>query len=249
MNVSGDWLARWLPLRYALPVVLAMIVVAAFPVTRGMSDRSVRSTYWRLQLITLLGAIAGAKLVVLMGDRLWPVVPLHHWSELFTSGRSIVGGLIFGFLAAEIAKPLLGYKLPPNDRFATILPFSLAIGRVGCFLQGCCRGIAHDGPLSIRYGDGIPRYPTQIFEAGFNIVIGIAFVFLLRRGRLQGRLFATYLVAYGMYRFASEFIRETPHVVAGYSVYQLFSIVMVILGVASFVLRSPAENGMEEVHA
>jgi phosphatidylglycerol:prolipoprotein diacylglycerol transferase len=246
MIVAGEVLDRWLPVRYALPVVLALVVAFVFPVTRGMRDRDTRRTYWRLQLITLLGAIFGAKLVVLMGDRLWPVVPLHDWTELFTSGRSIVGGLIFGFLAAEIAKPLLGYTAPPNDRFATVLPFSFAIGRLGCFLQGCCRGIAHDGVLSVTYADGIPRYPAQLFELAFDLAIGITFVVLLRRGKLQGRLFATYLIAYGVYRFASEFIRETPHVLAGYSVYQLFSIVMILLGAASFALRRPVE---EAAHA
>jgi phosphatidylglycerol:prolipoprotein diacylglycerol transferase len=241
-------LSAWFALRYALPVLLALIVLLAFPVTRNMRDDATRRRYWRIQLITLLGAIFGAKLVVLMGDHLWPAVPLH-WHDVLTSGRSIVGGLIFGFLAAEIAKPLMGYTLPPNDRFATVLPFSFAIGRFGCFLQGCCRGIAHDGILSVTYADGIARHPVQLYEAAFNVAIGIAFIVLLRRGRLQHRFFATYLIAYGAYRFATEFIRATPHPLGGYSVYQLFSIVMILLGVASFVLRSPRIQRMEAMHA
>ncbi|HEX8616066.1 MAG TPA: prolipoprotein diacylglyceryl transferase family protein [Thermoanaerobaculia bacterium] len=249
MNVGGESLSWWLPVRYALPVLLALVVILAFPVTRGMRDATARRKYWQVQLVTLLGAIAGAKLVVLMGDQLWPVVPLHDWTEILTTGRSIVGGLIFGFLAAEIAKPLLGYSLPPNDRFATVLPFSFAIGRIGCFLQGCCRGIEHDGLLSVTYSDGIARHPVQLFEAAFNVAIGIAFVILLRRGALRHRFFATYLIAYGVYRFATEFIRATPHPLYGYSVYQLFAVVMVLLGVASFVLRTPAVDRMEEAHA
>ncbi|HEX8253042.1 MAG TPA: prolipoprotein diacylglyceryl transferase family protein [Thermoanaerobaculia bacterium] len=249
MSGAGESLAWWLPVRYALPVLLALIVILAFPVTRGMRDAAARRKYWQLQLVTLLGAVGGAKLVVLMGDHLWPVVPLHDWTVILTSGRSIVGGLIFGFLAAEAAKPLLEYLMPPNDRFATVLPFSFAIGRIGCFLQGCCRGIAHDGLLSVTYGDGIARHPVQLFEAAFNVAIGIVFIVLLRRGALRHRLFATYLIAYGGYRFATEFIRATPHPLGGYSVYQVFAIVMVLLGVVSFVLRTPARNCMEEAHA
>ena len=54
---------------------------------------------------------------------------MRDWHEILLSGRSVTGALILGFLAAEAAKPLLGYSMPPNDRFATLLPFSFAIGR------------------------------------------------------------------------------------------------------------------------
>jgi prolipoprotein diacylglyceryltransferase len=150
----------------------------------------------------------------------------------------VIGGLLGGFLTAEAAKPLLGYTQPPNDRFAAVLPFSLAIGRVGCFVTGCCRGTAHDGWPSVTYSDGIPRHPAQLYEAAFQLAMGVVLVTMVRRGALRGRLFALYLVAYGAYRFLSEFIRETPHPLAGYSVYQAFCVVMIMAGAATLALRS-----------
>jgi len=231
------------PVRYVVPVVIALLVLVAWPVTKGMATRDKRR-YWLLQALTLLGAVAGAKLVVLTGDRLWPVVPLHGWSDVLTSGRSIIGGLIFGFLTAEIAKPLLGYTLPPNDRFAAVLPFSLAIGRIGCWLQGCCAGLPHEGPLSMTDSSGVARYPTQLLEALFHVAFGIAAVMIVRRGLLQGRVFATYLMAYGLFRFFTEFIRETPRVVHGFSVYQAWCLVMIALGAISFAARSRREEDL-----
>ena len=239
-------MSDWFPLRYVLPVLLGILVLVFWPVTRGMSDKR---RYWQLQLITLLGALAGAKLVVLTGDRFWPVVPLHGWTDFLTSGRSIVGGLIFGFLAAETAKPLLGYTQPPNDRFAAVLPFSIAIGRIGCFLQGCCAGLPHEGVLSMTDARGVARYPTQLFEAAFHIAFGIAAIVVVRRGLLRGRVFATYLIAYGAFRFLTEFIRVTPRVLHGFSVYQAWCLVMIALGAISFALRSRREEalvGLEE---
>jgi len=179
---------------------------------------------------------------VLMGDRFWPAVPMSFMQAL-GAGRSIVGGLLFGFLTAEILKPLMGYTLPPNDRFAALLPFSLAIGRFGCFFQGCCLGIPHKGLLSVTYADGIPRYPTQLFEAAFDIVAGIVFVQLVRRRLLRGHVFAIFLVAYGVYRFFSEFIRVTPRVFGPYSVYQGFCVVMIATGAISLYVRRGGFDG------
>lgn len=231
------------PLAYVLPVIGAFVVLFAFPLTRGFAEGKDRRTYWALQGITLLGALAGAKLAVLMGDRLWPVVPITSFREVLESGRSIVGGLIFGFLAAEAAKPLLGYTLPPNDRFAMAVPFSIATGRLGCLFQGCCRGVPWDGPLAITYSDGIPRHPAPLYEILFQLAIGGLFVFLLRRHALAGRLFAVYLVGYGGFRFATEFLRVTPRVFGAFSVYQALSVVMVGLGVASWIRHTPRTSG------
>jgi len=224
------------PLGYVIPVVLAVVLALVYPVT-GQLRGSDKRRYYLLQLITLAGAVVGAKLVVLMGDRFWPVVPVHGFDEVLQAGRSVVGGLLFGFLAAEAAKPLLGYSLPPNDRFAALLPFSLAIGRVGCFLQGCCRGVEHAGWLSVTYADGVPRYPAPLFEAAFQVAVGVVFVALVHRGRFRGQLFAIYLVAYGVYRFLSEFIRETPRVIGEYSVYQGFCVVMIVAGLVTLAFR------------
>jgi len=224
------------PLGYVVPVLLAVVLALAWPVAGHLHGGDKRR-YYLLQLITLAGAVVGAKIVVLMGDRFWPWVPVHGWAEVLGAGRSVVGGLLGGFLAAEAAKPLLGYTLPPNDRFAAVLPFSLAVGRVGCFVQGCCRGIEHHGWLSVTYADGVPRYPAPLFEAAFQVAVGIVFVRLVRRGRFRGQLFAIYLVTYGVYRFLSEFIRETPRVMGEYSVYQAFCLLMIGAGLATLAIR------------
>lgn len=223
--------------RYSIPVILSMAIALAWPVASHIRCARERQRYWTLQGITLIGAVAGAKLVVLTGDHFWPVVPLHTWSELWTSGRSIVGGLIFGFLAAELAKPLLGYHLPPNDRFAVVIPFSVATGRVGCLLDGCCSGLPYQGWLAMAGVDGVLRYPSQLIEMLFHAAIGVTFLVLVRRGLLPGRIFAVYLMAYGAFRFLTEFLRVTPRTASGLSVYQFWCVVMVILGALSYRSR------------
>jgi prolipoprotein diacylglyceryltransferase len=162
---------------------------------------------------------------MLMGDLGWPVTPLAGgWYEVLHSGRSITGGLLGGFLAAEAAKPLVGYNAPPNDAFAAKLPFSIALGRIGCLFGGCCRGIPQAGPLSITYSDGVPRFPAQLAELVFQLAIGVTFVWMVRRRVLAGRVFALYLIVYGLFRFVTEPLRETPKPLAGLSVYQALAV-------------------------
>jgi phosphatidylglycerol:prolipoprotein diacylglycerol transferase len=180
----------------------------------------------------------GAKLSFLFGDLHWPWEPVHDWQAVLWSGRSITGALILGFLFAEIAKPLMGYAMPPNDRFAALLPFTVALGRVGCLTAGCCRGLPYDGWCAIRGADGIARYPAQISEIVFQVAIGIAFVLMVRRGFLFGHLFSIYLILYGAFRFATEYLRETPKFYAGLSGYHWLSLVMIALGVAFFLKRT-----------
>lgn len=225
---------------YAIPVLLGLLLLFFFPVTSHLAKSEDRRRYFRIQIVTLFGAVAGAKLAFLMGDRFWPVLPLSGWADVWNSGRSIVGGLAGGFLAAEIAKPLMAYPLPPNDRFATLLPFSIAIGRIGCLLQGCCLGKPYEGPFHVVAADGVARHPAPVYELLFQLAIGAVFIGLVRRGRLPGRLFAVYLIAYGLFRFGNEFLRDTPKVWGDVSVYQFLALALVPLGIGSLLLRAGA---------
>jgi prolipoprotein diacylglyceryltransferase len=223
---------------YLLFVGVGVLLALAFPVTRHIRDEHLRRQYYLMQVITLIGAVFGAKLSVLIGDYHWPWVPVADWQNVLSSGRSITGALIFGFLFAEIAKPIVRYTMPPNDRFAALLPFTIGIGRVGCLMAGCCRGLPYNGWGSMSGADGIPRYPTQLIEIIFQLAIGIFFIIAVKRKWLFGRLFSFYLIAYGVFRFLTEFIRDTPKSFGGYSGYQLLSVVMVILGSAFFLKRT-----------
>lgn len=223
---------------YAIMMLLGMALTLSFPLTKHYRVAEDRKRYYMIQIVTVVAAVIGAKIAVLLGDALWPLKPFHDWYGLIGSGRSIVGALLFGFIAAEVAKPILHYDIPPNDRFAVILPFSIGIGRIGCLIVGCCRGIPWDGPLAITYADGIPRHPAPLYEMVFNIAIGFVLLAMCRRQILFGRLFALYLVGYGVFRFLIEFVRETAKPYDGLSAYQLLCVVMVIVGVVALIART-----------
>lgn len=223
---------------YAVMVLLGLGLMFVFPLTGNFRHADDKRRYYAMQGITVVCALLGAKLAVVLGDALWPLHPIDNWGAVLRSGRSIVGALLFGFLGVEAAKPLLHYDIPPNDRFAIVLPFSIGLGRIGCLLAGCCRGLPYDGPWAITYADGIPRHPAPVYEMVFHWAMGFLLIALWRRQILFGRLFAMYLAAYGVFRFFTEYLRETPKAYDGLSAYQLMSLAMVVAGVAAVAWRT-----------
>jgi phosphatidylglycerol---prolipoprotein diacylglyceryl transferase len=218
---------------YSALVLLGVGMTLAFPVTRGL-DQYERRNYVRIQIATLAGALLGSKLAVIVGDGLWPLQPMPDWHNIVFSGRSIVGALLFGFITAEICKPLMHYTQAPNDRFAMVLPFSIGVGRIGCLISGCCAGIAWDGPLATIGVDGVQRFPSQLLEIVFQLSCGALLASFWKAKILPGRLFALYMILYGSFRFVSENWRVTMKVFGGFSAYQWMAVMLVMCGLWSW---------------
>src|SRR5262245_26589974 len=108
---------------YSVCAAVALLVALALPGSAKTIRREARGRYWILQAITLAGAVIGAKLAMLGNDYGWSIEP----RDLLFSGKSIVGGLLGGFIAAEIAKGPLNYRERPNDWFAVKLLLSILI--------------------------------------------------------------------------------------------------------------------------
>lgn len=233
---------------YVIPVLAGLALAILFPSGRAIADPAARRRYQGLQLATLIGALIGAKLAAVVGDLRWPLEPIEGPGAIFATGRSITGGLLFGFLTAELLKPAFGHREPPNDRFATVLPFSIAIGRLGCFFAGCCNGLPTDSPLALADEHGVMRHPTHLYDLAFHLALGVTFVILLRRvipaggGALRGRLFAIHLLAYGLFRFAMEPLRDTRDYLGPITAYQLFALAMIACGIFGLVRRLPAPS-------
>jgi phosphatidylglycerol:prolipoprotein diacylglycerol transferase len=196
-----------------------------------------------IYIAALAGAFLGAKLVYL-GAEGW----LHwrdpdRWLQLAT-GKSILGGLLGGYAAVEIAKHFLGYRSATGDWFAIIAPLGIMLGRVGCVLHGCCLGRACE-PSWFTMNDayGVARWPAALVELLFN-ALALATILLLRQRKiLPGQHFHLYLIAYGLFRFAHEFLRATPQIVGPISGYQIAALAVVALGMAGFFSRRRATRG------
>jgi phosphatidylglycerol:prolipoprotein diacylglycerol transferase len=185
----------------------------------------------------LIGAIFGAKLGYIICE-----LPFHFgkpdfWWDLFI-GRTILGGLLGGYIGVELAKRAIGYTQPTGDSFAVCVPLGLAIGRIGCHLAGCCQGLpCRSAWYCVLDSTGQPRYPSALMEAAFNAVMFVLMIALLRAGRLRGQLFHIYLMAYALFRIVLESIRDTPRL-GPVSSYQILAAILFLFALVRFARRA-----------
>lgn len=142
------------------------------------------------------------------------------------------------------------------DYASLAIPVGHAIARIGCFLNGCCYGHPVEGhPVwSVVFTDpaaavpaellGVPLHPTQLYEAGGDLILAGLLYFLVRPRVGQGRfghglVCAGFLAGYGMLRFATESFGGNPAMLAGMSMpaAKIFSLIMIGLAVV-FLIRA-----------
>ena len=159
--------------------------------------------------LALLGGIAGARafFVVLHWD-FFSAEP-RYIPALWQGGLVWYGGMIGSLLAAWIYARLHRVCfLPLLDLFAPVIAIGHAIGRVGCFLNGCCYGeITHAWYGVCLAGEPHKLIPVQLIEA-----IGLVFLYIALRAlqrpnvlrRHPGRVFGCYMAGYAVLRFKLE---------------------------------------------
>ncbi len=138
-------------------------------------------------------------------------------------GRSIVGGILFGWLAVEFAKERLKVQRSTGDGFALALSCGEAIGRVGCYFNECCIGAVCSLPWAV-YQAGAWRHPAQFYAAFIALSIFLLLLFIRQKVRYEGDLFRIYLFCFGIGRFAIDFFRVRSELYFGLSVAQWVSL-------------------------
>jgi len=171
------------------------------------------------------GAMLGAKFVFLLVD------PRALWSlpRMLDGGKTILGGLLGGYFGVELAKWALEIKIKTGDSYAAPVAATLAVGRLACFVGGCCYGRETSLPWAMDFGDGLARHPTQLYEALFHAAMAAWLSRLRASGRYPRQLMKLYILAYLCYRFLTEFIRPEPRLLSGLTGYQLLALAMMPL--------------------
>lgn len=166
-----------------------------------------------LSLCIAVSGILGARILyVLQNLRFYLEYPLQILM-LNRGGLSFYGGFILAVIWAIIF--LKRRHLPFVKTFDIVIPnlaLAQAIGRIGCFLNGCCYGKPTD--FFLRFysaGQNIARHPVQIYNS-LNLLL--IFVILRkfqvnRRGKscFLGQTFLLYCLLYSAMRFFMEYLR------------------------------------------
>jgi prolipoprotein diacylglyceryltransferase len=170
---------------------------------------------WTVLAAATVGALIGSRLLGIAEQ--WPTV-MAAWKSgrfleilLSPGGKTIVGGLLGGWLGVVAVKKLSGIRRRTGDLFVLPLCVGIAVGRVGCLLAGLADdtyGKPTTLPWAVNLGDGVGRHPVQVYEILFLALLGIV---VSRRAKLpDGARFRVFMASYLGWRIVIDFWKPQP---------------------------------------
>jgi phosphatidylglycerol:prolipoprotein diacylglycerol transferase len=162
--------------------------------------------------------------------KLFNVLNYLFGGSVFYGG--LFGGLITGYIVSKNNSKYRNFF----DIGVTSIPLFHFFGRIGCFLGGCCYGI--ESKIGVIYtinpiveANGVRRFPIQIVEAIFNIVLFFLLSRLLFHKKLKDKLIYVYLTIYAAGRFCIEFFRGDTYrgIWFSFSTSQIISILIILV--------------------
>jgi len=224
------------------------ILIAGFFIYKNAKKYFKKEEILKIFFVMLLGGILFARIFYVL-------IHPSEFSSILDYFLIWKGGLEgFGVMLGVMAGAFIYSKIKKFDfwRFMDIAApwFALgyAIGRIGCFLRGCCFGIPTSLPWGILYSQGSlasayftqPVHPTQIYHAIADLIIFLILILISRKKEKQmhfirkpaGNIFLLLLILYSAERFLIDFLRWHPPTEIlkfGFSIEQLvYAIIFVI---------------------
>lgn len=237
---------------YGAMLALAFIigtVIAAFRAQRSGLDKN---KIVDLIFYILVSSLLGARLLFVALNRAYYFEHIPEIFQIWEGGLVFYGGLILAFVVSvwfiKKNRLPLGKVL---DVLAPSVALGIAIGRIGCFLNGCCWGkVSLKWGMSFPFKDNPPAYaeqiyggliardalcslpviPTQLYESLACLAIFIMLLWLDRTRRFDGFLFWMFILFYSAFRFFIEYLRYyEPNFIFGlFTASQIISVILFV---------------------
>lgn len=242
----GPVSVRWYGLAYVLGFALAAFIV--WKVAKRWKIAFDADSLLTIIVCAMVGVILGARLgyCLFYSNGYFFTHPLEFFA-FNHGGMSFHGGLIGALLAGILVSKLTGIPyLTLTDLGVIAGSIGLFFGRFANFINGELWGSPTDLPWGVVFGGAageVARHPSQLYEGILEGLVIFAVLMILARKvppRPRGTFTAVFLIMYGVFRFAIEFVRE-PDIQLGYlfggwlTMGMVLSIPLVICGVVLLV--------------
>ena len=209
---------------YGLMLLVAYLICTFWATRRAKTHGVDADVVNNISTTALISGVLGARLMHLI---LYPG-GYHNFSDFFKLNE---GGLVlYGFL---LTTPLaLWWSLRRNKLtfnsffliFLPVVPLGIGIGRLGCFLNGCCYGVKGDQPWCVTFPDDAPAYgggilesfpvhPSQLYAFAMGALVSLCLGWLptIIRSLKGYQMALSFLFLYGLARLIEEGFRgDTP---------------------------------------
>lgn len=207
---------------YGLMTALGYAAATCYLLPRLKKINLDKDTFWNLIFIAFMGALLGSKLLYIVVS--WPQLGETLAEKMTNIVRDFRYGFVFfGGMIASVGALVYYMKkkdlpiLKTSDFLIVGLPLGHALGRIGCFLAGCCYGRPTELPWGVAFTDphslvapnllGVHLHPTQLYEAVGNTLLFLLLHFSSKKAHKPGTILTEYVVCYSLMRFVIEFFR------------------------------------------
>ena len=168
---------------------------------------------FNLTICSMVSGLVSAKLlyyITILPDIIKDPKLLFNIADGFVVYGGIIGGILAGYWYARVKKMDFWKNI---DLVVPSIALAQGFGRVGCFMAGCCYGLATTSPIGIAFHEsqfapnGIPLVPTQIISSGLNFLHFFLLITFAKHKMADGQVAALYLICYSIGRFVIEFFR------------------------------------------
>ena len=234
------------------------IIIALFPVLYGYSkklkvDTKLTDFIYYNAIVSIALGFGSAALFQATYDYIENPASGFNLGSGITFLGGLIGGIVVFMTGYAIFRNKLGIRLIDS---LSIIPCSILIGhsfgRVGCFFAGCCYGKPTDSFLGVLFPGHVEKvHPTQLYEATFLLILFIICSYLVLKRGFKHNM-SVYLIAYGIFRFSLEFLRDDDRgqLVSGVTPSQFWSLLMIAAGIGLvFLVNYLSKKRAEELAA
>ncbi|HPG31593.1 MAG TPA: prolipoprotein diacylglyceryl transferase [bacterium] len=246
---------------YSLFIFLGFMISVETAILLSKHSNLKKADFLDAAFIGIFSGIVGDKILYILQNSNKPLYDLFNFSQYLEGGLVIYGGLILSSICLSIyikIKKINFIKF--CDMAFLVLPLGIAIGRIGCFLNGCCYGIISQSKFGVKYPKfysvkygligseaflehlhkgyvkhsdlfSMPVYPTQLISSFANLIIFILLLLTYKKIKISGIVPIQFLLLYSIFRFFIEFIRAEPRYYLNLTLSQYISIALFCLSI------------------
>lgn len=240
---------------YSYGLMTALAIAAAI----GLGEHEVKRSkiaeegyIMGLGIAAVIGGYAASKLlfwITILPQILEnPAIILDYLSNGFVVFGGLIGGVLTAYVYCRKKKTDFWTTF---DLAAPAVALAQSIGRVGCFLAGCCYGRPTEGALGVVFHSssyapaGVKLFPIQLVSSGLDFLNFLLLFAMWRKGGLKrGMVGVTYIITYSAGRFVLEYFRGDLErgAVGALSTSQFIAIFTVLIGLFFLFVRQKSRD-------
>jgi len=249
----GDIVVRWYGVMVALAVLTILVLAVVESRRMGISEELLYSVF----LWGIVGGLVMSRVVHVVDYLV--LHPGESIDFLNFAGLGLYGGIIGAplgaFLYTVVRRIPWSSMARIGDAVALGAPLAQAIGRVGCFINGCCHGVPTVVPWAViwQHPDsfcslpGEPLHPTQLYFIVWNLVVFAVVFWMRKRPKPDGTSFLVYIMLYSAGDFVIRFWRTNEVFWLGIQQGQLISLLTILVCLPIFIMKWRSYRAAQQV--